>query len=143
MPNLHPVLVHYPIALLSVSLFFAIVAHITGKDGVSRAAWWMQVTGTLGLAITVLTGILAQHSVTIASGARDTFDAHQQLAFLTSILFALLLYWGIVSRTKHPRRYPALYLLLFFLAVCTLLIGGWFGGELVYRFGTGVAAGGR
>ena len=142
MPNLHPVFVHYPIALLTVTFLFEVFAQITSHDGLSRAGWWMQLSGTVGLAVTVVTGILAQHSVVLPPNANASFNLHQELAFVTSSLFVLLLFWRVAKRTRVPPEHRVAFLALFLLAVCSLLIGGWFGGELVYRFGTVVVSGG-
>jgi uncharacterized membrane protein len=138
MPNPHPLVIHFPIALLSVAVLFELFARFLHREDFSRCGWWMQLIGTIGLVLAVVTGILARDTVTIAPLARPYFDMHQQMAFLASGLFAVLLFWRIASRSRIPERYVALYLILLVCSVAVLWVGAWYGGEMVYRFGVGL-----
>ncbi|MEW6510711.1 MAG: DUF2231 domain-containing protein [Bacteroidota bacterium] len=138
MPNPHPVLVHFPIALLTLAVLFELAAKLAKSEVLSRVGWWNQLTGTLGLAAAVLSGLAAERSVTIGGAARPYVDTHEQLAFIASAVFAVLLLWRIANRSRIPDRSALVYLLL--LAVGAFFLWGtaWFGGEIVYRFGVGI-----
>lgn len=138
MPNPHPAIIHFPIALLTAAVLFELLARILKREDFSRIGWWMQLSGTLGLVLAVVSGILAQETVSIAPIARPYFAMHQQLTFAASGLFALLFFWRISYRSVVPARYAALYLMLFVCSVAVLWAGAWYGGELVYRFGVGL-----
>lgn len=138
MPNVHPLLVHFPIALLLLSLILEVIALIRTNPGISRAAWWNQIGGTIGLALSVASGLLAEGSVHIAQDARELFERHEQLAFVTAAVFALLLFWRIAARGKVPPKAPVLYVFLFLLGTVCMLTGALYGGEMVFRFGVGV-----
>ena len=138
MPNVHPFVIHFPIALLTLALLFEIAAKLAKSDALSRAGWWNQLAGTLGLAAAVFSGLLAEGSVVIGPAARSYFETHEQLAFIASALFAILLLWRIAMRSRIPTRNALLYLLLLGGGTSFLWGAAWFGGELVYRFGVGV-----
>jgi len=140
MTSVHPFLVHFPVALLTVAIGLEIVASLTGREELSRAGWWNQLAGSVGLAAAVVSGLFAEKAAQIGGGAKAIFEVHEQIAFAASALFALLLLWRIGSRTRIPRNYRLLYLLLFAAGVCLLLAGAWYGGELVFRFGVRPAA---
>lgn len=138
MPNPHPAVIHFPIALLSIAVVFEILARFLRREDFSRLGWWMQLSGTIGLALAALTGILAQDTVTISPIARPYFEMHQQMTFAASGLFAVLLFWRIASRSRIPARYAGIYLALLVCGVAVLWAGAWYGGEMVYRFGVGL-----
>ncbi len=138
MPNLHPFLVHFPIALLFLSLILDAIALLRKSPELSRAAWWNQIGGTAGLALTVASGLLAQDTVSIVEDAKDLFQRHEQLAFLSAAIFAGLLLWRSAARGKIPRQSPAAYFLLFAAGVACVMTGAWYGGEMVFRYGVGV-----
>jgi uncharacterized membrane protein len=140
MPNLHPFLTHFPIALLSISALCELAALFLKRDELSRVGWWTQLFGTIGLAAAALTGILAGDSVRIPEKAKPYFAVHQEIAFIAVAVFALLLFWRIASRTKRPPGHETLFLLLFAGGILAVWAGAWYGGEMVYRFGTGVQA---
>ena len=138
MSNLHPVLVHFPIVLLTCSLLFDLIGHLLNKSQFERSAWWTQLLGTAGLVATVTTGLLAENSVVIVEAAREHFETHEQIAFVIAGIYAVLFLWRIGSRTKLPLRREWIYLTLSVLAVTLIWVGAWYGGELVYTFGVGV-----
>lgn len=135
MTSIHPFMVHFPIALLTVAAVLEVVAFISGKEEYSRAGWWNQVAGSMGLAFAVLSGLSAEKAARIGADAAGIFETHQQVAFAVSALFALLLLWRIGVRTRIPKNHRLLYLALFLAGVILLLTGAWYGGELVFRFG--------
>ncbi len=138
MPNLHPLVVHFPIALLFLSLILETIALLRKDPELSRAAWWNQIGGTAGLALTVASGLLAENTVSISGDARDLFERHELLAFLSAGIFAILLLWRIAARGNIPRQSPAAYFVLFVAGVACVLVGAWYGGEMVYWYGVGV-----
>lgn len=138
MPNPHPLIVHFPIALLTIAVLFELLSRFLQREDFSRIGWWMQLSGTIGIALAVLSGIFAQDTVTIAPLARPYFEMHQQMTFAASGLFAALLFWRIASKSRVPERYAALYLVLLACSVAVLWAGAWYGGEMVFRFGVGL-----
>ncbi len=138
MPNLHPLLVHFPIALLLLALILEVIALLRVNPEISRAAWWNQIGGTVSLALAVASGLLAQNSVQIPGDARGLFERHEQLAFVAAALFAVLFFWRVGGRGRLPKEGSRLYLLLFVAGVACLLTGALYGGEMVYRCGVGV-----
>jgi uncharacterized membrane protein len=138
MPNLHPFLVHFPIALLSVSFLFDVLSMITSRDELERTAWWTLLTGTLGLAAAVITGLIAENTVTIYESAREHFETHEQVAFSAAALYAFLIFWRIANRTRLPKRKSIYYVGLSLLGIALIWVAAWYGGEMVYRFRVGV-----
>ncbi len=138
MPNFHPLFVHFPVALLLLSLILEAIALLRKSSELSRAAWWNQIGGTAGLALTVASGLLAENTVSIAEDAKGLFERHEQLAFLSAAIFALLLLWRIAARGNLPRQSTAAYVVLLVVGVACVLTGAWCGGEMVFRYGVGV-----
>ena len=138
MPNFHPFLTHFPIALLSLSIVCECAALLLKRDDFSTVGWWTQLAGTIGLAAAAGTGMMAAQSVRIAPAGKPYLEMHQELAFVTATAFAILLFWRIASRTKRPRGHDILFLVIFAGGVLAIWAGAWYGGEMVYRFGAGV-----
>jgi uncharacterized membrane protein len=138
MPNLHPFLTHFPIALLSLSFVFECAGILLKRDEFSRVGWWTQLAGTIGLAAAAGTGMLAGQSVVLAPAGREYLDVHQELAFVAATVFAVLLFWRIASGTKRPAGRDMLFLAIFAGGLLAIWAGAWYGGEMVYRFGAGV-----
>jgi uncharacterized membrane protein len=138
MPNIHPALVHFPIALLTLSFLCEAAAFVLKRGELSAVGWWTQLAGTIGLAAAAVSGILAGGSVNIPPAAKPYLETHQEIAFAAATAFAVLLFWRISSGTRRPPGRDALFLLLFAAGAIALWAGAWYGGEMVYRFGAGV-----
>lgn len=138
MPNLHPLVVHIPIALLTFSALFDLLALLARRQEFERTGWWTLLAGFIGLAATITTGLLAETTVTIADAAVEFFETHEQLAFAVAALYCLLLLWRIANRSFLPKRRPWLFVGLSLLGMLLVWATGWFGGEMVFRFGVGV-----
>jgi len=138
MPNLHPFVVHFPIALLTASFLFDIFGTLAKRDQIRRIAWWCQVAGTLGLLATVLSGLHAETTIQIPAAARQSFQTHKEVAFFVSAIFAILFFWRIGGKSRITQVYHFLFWGLYTLGLILLWVAAWHGGELVYRFGVGV-----
>ena len=137
MPNLHPLVVHFPVALLLMAVLLELIALLWKQPEFSRAAWWNQIAGTLGLAFAVASGLFAESTVHMADDASELFERHELIAFVAATLFVTLLLWRIGSRGAPPRQ-RWIFLLLLAAGAVLLLTGAYYGGEMVFRYGVGV-----
>lgn len=138
MPNLHPLLVHFPIALLTLSFLFDAVSAVTRKPQFERSGWWTLLSGSIGLGLTITSGLFAEGTVTIGEEAREHFDTHEEIAFVVATVYVVLLLWRIANKSLLPVRRRGVYLFLSLVGCVLIWLGAWYGGELVYRFGVGV-----
>jgi uncharacterized membrane protein len=140
-PNIHPIFVHFTVALLSTSmglfLLGCIVSEPTWKEKlltVAHGNFW------LGAAITVLTvgsGLYEYYTVAHDEPSHSAMTNHRNWAFFTAGFFFILAIWsGRTFWKKGSLTKPFVAALL--LANVMLMITGWKGGELVYRYGLGV-----
>jgi uncharacterized membrane protein len=134
MPDLHPLLVHFPVALLTFGTGADLIAAARKSSSAPVVGWWAQLAGTAGILISVASGLVAKGRIGDLS-LLMLLETHEQLAFLAAAAFLALTIWRVGNRGRIPSR-PYLGLLI----VATLLVWGtaWFGGELVYRHGIGV-----
>lgn len=136
--NLHPLFVHFPIALLLASVLFDLIAILSKRDTFEKAAFWNLAFGLIAAAATAVTGLQAEESVPPFPAMHDTVERHETLAFVTLGAFALLFLWRVVKGGKLFTRFRAYYLVLAFIGVLGLSATAYYGGELVYKFGVGM-----
>ena len=139
MPNLHPLMVHFPIALLTVSVALDFVSVLREKEELARSGWWTMLIGVCWLAASVISGLFAKESVVLVGKTQEVFEVHQQLAFLVAVMFGTLILWRLGTQTTLPARLQSLYLGLSLLALVLMWVGALYGGRMVYEFGVGVS----
>ena len=143
-PNVHPLIVHFPIGLLLAAVAIDIAGWMLRCNRWLRhMATFLYVAGTLMIFLTYVTGRAAAATVWLPGMAQAVVKEHWDWAFRTVWFFAaittvrLMVLW---PRQREPRR---VLVTAFALAglVGVLLLGetGDRGGRLVYQFGVGTA----
>lgn len=141
MPNLHPMVVHFPIALLSSFLALEILSQILKIESLKTGASWMLYIGTLGALAAVLAGFRAASIVEHEEVTHAIMETHEHLALAVLLLAVILSVWRILCRGKFKRTTLWLvYLALAFLMVGLMSFTADYGGLMVYTHGVGVKA---
>ena len=143
-PNVHPMLVHFPIGLLLA----AVATDVAGwmlrcNRWLRHVATFLFVVGTLTIVVTYFTGRAAAGTVWLPGMAQAIVKQHWDWAFRTVWFFALITTVRLAvlwPRQSEPRRAVVTVFALAGL-VGALLIGetGDRGARLVYQFGVGTA----
>lgn len=140
-PNWHPLLVHFTVALPIASFIFMLLQTVAPQHRFAEhwraAARWNLWLGAAISVLTVLAGWYAFSTVVHDNPGHEAMLEHRAWALSTVAVMAVVTVWSMYC-CRHGR--PAGYT---FLAAMLLLIGmigstGWHGAELVYRHGIGV-----
>jgi uncharacterized membrane protein len=143
-PNVHMVVVHFPIALLPVSLGLDLLGVLFGSRDLHAAGRWCLWLGTLAAAVAVWTGEAGADEVhaSLSDAAKEIVESHMDLQWGATIAAVGLSLWRLAVRAPFPTRGRAVYLVLASGVVAILLVASDLGGQLVYLHGVGVRADG-
>ncbi|MCF6356007.1 MAG: DUF2231 domain-containing protein [Candidatus Polarisedimenticolaceae bacterium] len=143
-PNLHPVFVHFTVALLSVSTGLFIVLHLLGsrlpenlRQQLRTVARWNLWLGAGITVITVAAGFYAYNTVAHDAPSHAAMTDHRNWALATAPLFIGIALWSMVSVWKG-KQLGGRFVVALLIAQILLLSTAWRGGEVVYRYGLGV-----
>jgi len=125
--KIHPMIVHFPIALLITSLFFDFLMLVTKKEGFERTAFHLLTLGVLGSLAAIVFGILAEDAAGNRPGIHDIIETHELLAVSTAGLFVIILIVRYIFMKKDT------------IGVALLLTTAYYGGQLVYEYGAAVS----
>jgi uncharacterized membrane protein len=143
-PNIHPLLVHFPIALLSAAAAVDLVAwalrrHVFLRQG----ATLFYVLGTGGAIAAYVTGRAASQTVWLPGMAQAVVGEHWDWALRTVWFFAIVTVTRLVllrpSRRGPGHALVAAFALAGLVGIGLLLETGDRGGRLVYQHGVGTA----
>lgn len=141
-PNVHPLLVHFPIALLVVALLLDLVVIVGRKDKLACCSGLVLCLAALGAVAALVSGFMAEGTITSLSDAQvahKTVQQHEQAAIATVILAAILAGWRLARRLELPPGWQKLVYLVVLVAAVTMVgLTGRLGGTLVYGHGLGV-----
>ncbi len=135
--NIHPMLVHFPIALWLAALLFEAWAVIRNSEDWHRTAARLLYLGTFAGILTVLSGLAAEKSVP-AGQAMIVVGIHKTLMILTTSLALGLSLFALAFRKSFTAAYRK-YLLIGLVAMAILMtLGGDRGAQLIYQYGAAV-----
>ena len=131
--ELHPSLVHFPLAFYPFTLVTDTIGRLTGSRSLMNC-------GRIGIALTAgsaamagVAGLIAQEEVNLEGPAGDMLVTHRNL----NIAFLALTTTMAVRRLRRTR--PSLrYLLAGFAGLGAALYSAYLGGHMVYEHGVGV-----
>jgi uncharacterized membrane protein len=134
---MHPMLVNYPLGLLTVSPIFDIVHFVTGNGYWSEIAFWMIAAGSIGGIIAAAVGTIDWLAIPSGTRAKSVGLLHGAGNYVILVLF--IVSW--LLRLSDPKSPSIIAYVLSFLGAVLLGGTGWLGGELTLRLGIGVDEG--
>ena len=114
--ELHPILVHFPLALLIASVALDIASVWIRRLGLSQAATWCLVLGAPGAGLALLSGWISERGIE-ATAPPQLLHLHKVFAVLATLIFGTLLFVRLVWLLPQlmgafgamvPRAQPAL-----------------------------------
>jgi len=135
--NIHPLIVHFPIAFLTASVPIYLLAWILRRELLESVGLWLLSLGTLGAAAAVYTGWVGSEGVMIAPSVREhILEYHKWLMLAVFGLSAALTVWALLARPM-PRRGRVLFVIGLMLMTLILAKGADYGGWMVLGYNTG------
>lgn len=133
---LHPVLVHFPVALWPTSLLWDVVGLWRGDSLWWQLSFWCLALGLIAALPAIAAGFLDYAQLPNNDPALGTANAHLSImaGATTVFLVSLLVRGGAAVADSSPSM---LAVVLSAVGTVLLLVGGWLGGTLVYRHGVG------
>jgi uncharacterized membrane protein len=142
---IHPIIVHFPIALFTVSVAADLFGRIRPSVETSTLGFWCLVLAAFSAAGAVAAGLIDMYRADLAAETHGFVHLHRDIGYV--LLGALMLLaawrWRIRRRLTPHDRAGWRYLFSAGAVFALLVFQGWFGGELVYGLGAGVSAAGQ
>lgn len=133
--HFHPMLVHFPIALVMVGFIAELAALIVKKELYSpKFSLYLLVIGTLAAVVTWLSGVLFTSEMSGAAGSVK--ESHELFALVTMLILIItsVVRLIVVFGKKENKTLKWVGFWLYGLAALTVSITGYLGGTLVYNY---------
>jgi uncharacterized membrane protein len=139
-PNIHPLLVHFPIALIVAVVAVDLIALVSKKDIYLRTGNILTAFALAGAIAALISGIWAEESVWHTEAAEELIETHELLGFIFVGVVGVLAIIRFAVNRKLPGSLAWVNLIISLVATGIVSYSAYLGGEMVYRHGTGVAA---
>jgi uncharacterized membrane protein len=135
----HPLIVHFPIALLLTSILADLLALLRPGSAFKEVALFLLILGVIGAIAAGVSGDRASETIPPPPALRGAVEQHEDFGTGTIWLFLALLMARLYMMIKgrFVSLFRTVYLLLSLLAGGLLVVTGYSGGRLVYEYGAG------
>lgn len=144
MAELHPFVVHFPIALLTLYIGLEVTTYFIKNDTLDNFTTLILLLAIFTAVNAVLTGNQAEQ---VASSVMDkapavvkeTIEHHEEFATYTLWYFLVILVirYYLVQKNKMTRLFKMLIIILALLGGILIFQTGFTGGKLVHKYGVG------
>ena len=131
--ELHPSLVHFPIALLPVAIGADLIAHVTGSRTLAAVGRTLMPVAAAGAAVAAAAGLVAAVEVRAEGEAEALLVTHRNMNLALTAVTAGMAAW----RAREDEAGPG-YLALGLAGLGALSYSAYLGGKMVYEHGLGV-----
>ena len=135
----HPMFVHFPTALFPTSLLFDLLSWGFTEPTLVRTAFYNIAVGLFGALLAIVTGFVDYRGM-IPGSRKYRVTTWHMLANL-SLVFIFAISLGLRALELEAVRTPLYLLAVSLIGLPLLLVGNYFGAELVYRMGMRVNTG--
>jgi len=138
--NIHPLVVHFPIAFLVGAALFYFLSWIFRNQTFGTTAFLLLILGTLAAGAAVGTGLYAEEGVMVSRSVREhLLELHETLMLITLGLSIGLSVWALIAR-PFPKKGKWIFLLLFLFLLGIMTVGADYGARMVYDYNAGGSA---
>jgi len=135
MKPVHPMLVHFPLALLALSVATDGAFFFLKIESLRHTGWWSLAGAAMGGALTVAAGVFDMRRASLAEEVHARVHRHMKVGLVLLAAIAGLTFWRWMIFMDPAAQVSAVYLDCAILAMALALFQGWLGGELVYADG--------
>lgn len=141
LPGWHPLVVHFPLALVCCAALLLWAARLVGRETLAATlatvGTWNLCLGTLAALAALATGLGAVLDLEVSAAAHRAISSHMKWALFSSLALMLLAVWrgAGVAPSSRPSWW---FILLLTVSSAALVVTGFKGGENVYRYAVGV-----
>lgn len=136
----HPILVTIPIGAWVASFIFDVATRLTdgGSQGLVMASHWLILIGIAGAGAAAVFGLMDLLAIPRGTAAFRTGITHLVLNDIVVVAFLVNFFWRHGDYDELTQVSGG-QLALSAVALAVLVVSGWLGGRLAYRFGVRVA----
>ena len=132
--NIHPLVVHFPIAFLAGAALFYFLSWIFRNQTFATTAFLLFILGTLAAGAAVGTGLYGEEGVMVSRSVRaNLLEPHEKLMLTTLGVSIGLAIWAVMAR-PFPKKKRVLFLFLLLVLLGIMTTGADYGARMVYDY---------
>ena len=132
---LHPIIVHFVIAMVFFSFFCDVVGYLTRNHRLFEVSFWNMFVASVSIFLAVIFGQFEAGLAQPYQAAKSVLDLHTITGWSLSAIVVAITAWRFVIRNRDPLRVPPVYLGVAMFLSCLVFFQMYLGSKLVWVYG--------
>ena len=132
---IHPIVVHFVIAMALITVVFDTIGVISGKKNLFEVSFWNLIVATVAIFVAIIFGQVEAGLANPYGASRDILNIHSTIGWSLAGVLALLTGWRYVARQKDPANLPRGFLALDVVLAGLVITQVYLGDKLVWVYG--------
>ncbi len=132
---IHPIVVHFVIAMALITVVFDLIGVITGRRNLFEVSFWNLLVATVAIFVAIIFGQIEAGLATPYGASRDLLNYHSTLGWSLAAILSLLTGWRYVARQKDPTVLPRGFLIIDSVLAVLVICQMYLGDKLVWVYG--------
>lgn len=135
MDTIHPIVVHFVIAMAVVSVLFDLVGVVARKPNLFEVSFWNLLFATAAIFVAIIFGQVEAGLADPYGASREILNWHSTLGWSLAGVLSLLTGWRYVLRSRDPQSLPLPFLAAGGVLAVLVAVQVTLGNQLIWIYG--------
>ncbi|MDF5718611.1 MAG: DUF2231 domain-containing protein [Rhizonema sp. NSF051] len=132
---MHPVVVHFVIAMVLFAFFCDVVGYFTRNHRLFEVSFWNMFVASAAIFVAVIFGQFEAGLAQAYDAAQPVLNEHTIIGWSLSAILVGITAWRFVIRSRDPLKIPTAYLGVGMFLICLVSLQVYLGTQLVWEYG--------
>ncbi len=132
---MHPVVVHFVIAMVLFAFFCDVVGYFTRNHRLFEVSFWNMFVASAAIFVAVIFGQFEAGLAQAYDAAQPVLNKHTIIGWSLSAILVGITAWRFVIRSRDPLKIPTAYLGVGMFLICLVSFQVYLGTQLVWEYG--------
>lgn len=133
--TLHPIVVHFVIAMVLFSVVFDVIGYFTKNSRLFEVSWWNMCVATVSIFVAIIFGQFEAGLAKPYDVVQPVLNMHTLIGWSLSGVICAITAWRYVIRLRTPDKLPIPYLGVGLVLASLVFLQIYLGDELVWIYG--------
>jgi uncharacterized membrane protein len=135
MDTIHPIVVHFVIAMAVISVIFDLIGVVMRRPNLFEVSFWNLLFATTAIFVAIIFGQVEAGLADPYGASRSILNLHSTLGWSLAGVLSLLTGWRYVLRNRDPQSLPMTFLAADGVLALLVVIQVTLGNQLIWVYG--------
>jgi uncharacterized membrane protein len=132
---IHPIIVHFVIAMVFFSFVCDVVGYFTGNARLFEVGFWNMFVGAIAIFTAIIFGQFEAGLAQVYPAVQPILNFHTVMGWSLGVIIAAITAWRVVIRNRNSLKLPPAYLGVATFLMCLGVIQVYLGSKLFWVYG--------